>query len=259
MCSSDLRIAAILTTFELNSSSITQSWIENKFYSLDEERISNFRNRIRENVRFSQTKTKETNNNTSNNPSKKIRCKYCYRLGHTDSNCNDKSRKRPPSMPEWVSKIRCSKCKKSGHLLFNCPPKYKHKIRKLESNKPNDFNKTKENAAKATEFAGSVTHVRKCDINDAYYHINISQKSKNHKNGNSYRHRTSFNSDIHRCFLYHKLRVMNINRQKKDFWARKIFSNIILYYTGSIYDTIMKEIRRLSRYDITTQIGRAHV
>ena len=48
------RIASFLTTFELNPSSISQRWIENKFYSLDGERISNFRQRFnRENARFS--------------------------------------------------------------------------------------------------------------------------------------------------------------------------------------------------------------
>ena len=51
------RIASFLTTFELNPSSISQRWIENKFYSLDGERISNFRQRFnRENARFSLTR-----------------------------------------------------------------------------------------------------------------------------------------------------------------------------------------------------------
>ena len=36
------RIASFLTTFELNPSSISQRWIENKFYSLDEERMHLF-------------------------------------------------------------------------------------------------------------------------------------------------------------------------------------------------------------------------
>ena len=40
------RIVSFLTTFELNSNSITQRWIENKFYTLDEERITNFRNKF---------------------------------------------------------------------------------------------------------------------------------------------------------------------------------------------------------------------
>ena len=33
------RIASFLTTFDLNPSSISQRWIENKFYPLDEERM----------------------------------------------------------------------------------------------------------------------------------------------------------------------------------------------------------------------------
>ena len=33
------RIASFLTTFELNPSTISQRWIENKFYSMDEERM----------------------------------------------------------------------------------------------------------------------------------------------------------------------------------------------------------------------------
>ena len=38
------RIASFLTTFELNPSSISQRWIENKSYSLIEERMHLFRN-----------------------------------------------------------------------------------------------------------------------------------------------------------------------------------------------------------------------
>ena len=30
----------------------------------------------------------------------KIRCKYCYRVGHTDTLYRDKQDKRPPSMPQ---------------------------------------------------------------------------------------------------------------------------------------------------------------
>ena len=37
------RIASFLTTYKLNPSAISQRWKENKLYSLDEERISNFR------------------------------------------------------------------------------------------------------------------------------------------------------------------------------------------------------------------------
>ena len=47
-----------LTTFELNSNSITQRWIENEFYSLDEKRIMSFRNRLKENARFSISRTR---------------------------------------------------------------------------------------------------------------------------------------------------------------------------------------------------------
>ena len=36
------RIASFLTTFKLNPSSISQRWIENKFYSLDEEQMHLF-------------------------------------------------------------------------------------------------------------------------------------------------------------------------------------------------------------------------
>ena len=56
------RIFSFLTTFELNSDSITQKWIENNFYSLDEERILSFKGRIRENTRFSMTKDKRNDN-----------------------------------------------------------------------------------------------------------------------------------------------------------------------------------------------------
>ena len=52
------RIASFLTTFELNPSSISQRKIENKFFSLDEERIHLFRttNRFcKDSARFSNT------------------------------------------------------------------------------------------------------------------------------------------------------------------------------------------------------------
>ena len=45
------RIESFLTTFELNLNSTTQRWIENKFYSLDKERIMSFKNRFKENDR----------------------------------------------------------------------------------------------------------------------------------------------------------------------------------------------------------------
>ena len=149
------RIASFLTTFELNPSSISQKWIENKFYSLDEDRIISFKNRFRENARFSQEFNMKSKQQPSSNT---IRCKYCYRKGHSDNNCQDKANKRPPSMPEWISKATCAKCKKKGHLAFNCPPKYGNKI--VKSSK---FSKKKgpnkiESADHVTEFAGMVYH-----------------------------------------------------------------------------------------------------
>ena len=48
------RIASFLTGFEpTNPSSISQKWIENNFYSLDEDRLISFRNKFRESARFS--------------------------------------------------------------------------------------------------------------------------------------------------------------------------------------------------------------
>ena len=53
------RIASFLTGFELNTSSITQKWIENKFYSLDEKSMNYNRQRMfRESVRFTTSNTK---------------------------------------------------------------------------------------------------------------------------------------------------------------------------------------------------------
>ncbi len=69
------RIAALLTTFELNTSSLPQQWVENKFYSLDEERIISFRNRFKENARFSLDSNKSVKHQNSE---RKIRCRYCY-------------------------------------------------------------------------------------------------------------------------------------------------------------------------------------
>ena len=62
------RIASFLTTFELNKNAITQKWIENKFYSIDEERMNNQRSRMfRESARFTSSKDSQIN---SNNQSK---------------------------------------------------------------------------------------------------------------------------------------------------------------------------------------------
>ena len=164
------RIASFLTTFELNPSSISQRWIENKFYSIDEERILNFRRKFRENARFTnnggfQKSKYEANSNkcqnisSQNKPEKQ--CKYCYRKGHIDTECFDKKNKRPPSMPDWVSSATCEKCKRKGHLSFNCPPKYDNKKRKFKksffkqkSHNNEKFTKTD----KTSNFAGTTTH-----------------------------------------------------------------------------------------------------
>ena len=160
------RIASFLTTFELNPSSITQRWIENKFYSLDEERLHLFRttNRFcRENARYShsqkptRTTIQNPRNSSSSTPNKMLRCKYCYRPGHIDMNCRQKAMKRPPSMPEWVSKVECKKCKKKGHLSFNCPPKYDNKpIKHKNEQRYNKYNNKE--TANVCEFAGMTSH-----------------------------------------------------------------------------------------------------
>ena len=160
------RIASFLTAFELNSSSINQKWIENKFYSMDEERMSFHRQRIfKESARFTNSNNKSDNHNNRNkyqSNNKIIRCKYCYRTGHTDLSCPDKKRKRPPSMPLWVSGATCMKCKKKGHLSFNCPPKYackviKPKDYKYKSKNQESANKVEaqdDDKVKSVEFAG---------------------------------------------------------------------------------------------------------
>ena len=49
-----------------------------------------------------------------------IRCKYCYRTEHIDLVCPHKRRKKPLSVPLWVSNARCMKCKKKGlYILFS--------------------------------------------------------------------------------------------------------------------------------------------
>ena len=163
------RIASFLTAFELDKNSITQKWIENKFYSMDEERMSFHRQRLfKESARFTSsnsTQTSRSSNKGHNSNKKIIRCKYCYRSGHTDEDCLDKKQKRPPSMPAWISKTTCMNCKKKGHLAFNCPPKYACKIIRPKAQKFKYNNKTTANnvkdeinqAPKINEFAGMVT------------------------------------------------------------------------------------------------------
>ena len=98
------RIASFLTAFELNSSSINQKWIENKFYSMDEERMSFHRQKIfKESARVTKTSNKNdsyTNKNKHASNNKVIMCKYCYRTGHIDLACLEKKiKKKPPSIP----------------------------------------------------------------------------------------------------------------------------------------------------------------
>ena len=91
--------------------------------------------------------------------SKNIRCKYCYRLGHEDTECRQKQSKRPPSMPDWVSKIICSKCKKKEHhLAFNCPLKYDDKCIRSKSRPKIQSTNNESVAYTSTEFAGAATH-----------------------------------------------------------------------------------------------------
>ena len=159
------RIASFLTTFELNSSSITQRWIENKFYSLDEERMHLFRsaNRfLKKSARLATLKNlpkqiQNPRNSSSLTQHKLMRCKYCYKPEHTDINCRQKAMKRPPSMPEWVSKAECKKCKKKGHLSFNCPSKYDNKPIKHKNEQRYKRLNNKE-SANIWEFAGMTNY-----------------------------------------------------------------------------------------------------
>ena len=161
------RIAAILTNFELNPTSLSQPWIENKFYSIDEERLTSFRSRLTDSARYTNSSNRSSiSRNTpsqSNRRTSRIRCKYCYSAGHTDTSCQDKSRKRPPSVPIWISNLTCAKCKKKGRMAINCPPKYDNKIIKRKNTTPRP---PKEKAAHTTEFAGAV-HVYK-NTNHSY-------------------------------------------------------------------------------------------
>ena len=160
------RIASFLTTFELNPSSISQRRIENKFYSLYKERMHLFRttNRFhKESTRSNNTKkpmkvsTQTTKQLFSPTFNKSLRCKYCYRLGHSDTNCRRKAIKRPPYIPEWVSKAECKKCKKKGHLSLNCPPKYDNKPIRLQNE--NRYNKVnKKESTNFCEFVGITSH-----------------------------------------------------------------------------------------------------
>ena len=125
------RIASLLTQFELNSDIFNQRWLENKFYALDEERILHSKLGIKPPTTARYTQSPHNNHNRkSNNNKRPLRCKYCYKSGHSEQECRDRKMKRPPSMPEWVGNAQCNKCKKKGHLSFNCPPKFNNQKRK---------------------------------------------------------------------------------------------------------------------------------
>ena len=244
------RIAAFLTTFELNPSSITQRWIENKFYSLDEERINNFRNRLRESARFSNTQERNNKNErpTRNDNNTTLRCKYCHRLGHTDLNCPDKEHKRPPSMPDWVVRAKCEKCKKSGHLTFNCPPKYKYKVRKLNYKKKTNTSVSMERAAKATdEFAGNTYHIQKCYVRDGYKHTAEEYYPK--KNNQS---SADDQWNLSKSFLHHKLRNLRLSRQKHNYNTKKQFYKFLMHPNIPLLKLLSNELRRLNQFDFIT-------
>ena len=114
----------------------------------------------RESARFVQPNNDVEQNKNHQEP--KIRCKYCYRVRHTDASYRDKQHKRPPSMYQWAEHSTCMKCKKKGHLAFNYPPKYNCKVRKPPMGKNKSYNKNnsktqkEESAALVKEFAGMV-------------------------------------------------------------------------------------------------------
>ena len=233
------RIASFLTAFELNPSSISQKWIENKFYSMDEERMTYNRIRsFRESARFTTSNPRQNNmqNSKTRPPHKKIiRCKYCYRSGHFDSKCPDKANKRPPSMPEWISKATCLRCKKKGHLAFNCPPKYNCKIIKANSKNHNDGNRINANnvkdcadePAKLTEFAGMATTNKLYKIRRPNLHTHS------------------------RNFQQHRYRINNLCNDTSFHKQREKFNDLL--FTKSrcfgLQNLLTKEIHKLPNYD----------
>ena len=130
--------------------------------TLEDEMMHISRQRFhRESSRF----VEPSNDNEQNKSTQelKIRCKYCYRVGHTDTSCRDKQDKRQPSMPQWAKHATCMKCKKKVHLVFNCPPtKYNCKVGKPPVNKNKSYNKKnsktqkEESAALVKEFTSMV-------------------------------------------------------------------------------------------------------
>ena len=173
------RIASFLTQFELNPNAFNQRWLENKFYALDEERILHSKLGIKQTAQCRFISSNNTSKNSKNTKTNQKRCKYCYRIGHTDYECRNKQQKRPPSMPEWVANATCNICKKKGHLAFNCPPKYNNQKRKDNPKRFNRYNKFKnkdkqpssssinENVSTSDskgEYAAHVTHEKKVEF-----------------------------------------------------------------------------------------------
>ena len=96
------RMASFPTAFELNPSIISQRWIENKFYSMDEERMQNQSFRFpRENARHSLSSDNKQRGNFARKSTrgsfspknKTLRCKSCYKTGHMILNVNKKKPK----------------------------------------------------------------------------------------------------------------------------------------------------------------------
>jgi len=252
------RIASFLTAFELDKNSITQKWIENKFYSMDEERMSFHRQRLfKESARFTSSNSTQQNNSNKkreNSNKKIIRCRYCYRCGHTDETCMDRKQKRPPSMPSWVSKTTCLNCKKKGHLAFNCPPKYAYKIiRPKIQNFQNNKNKTTANnvkdesnqTPKMTEFAGMATSLPSCP-KIQFSHKKNTQNNRFMRHNQPYSHERRWN---HRdSYQYHKKKLNNISRSRSNDYHKDRFYHLLLKKNGNNYlqPTISHEIRKLN-------------
>ena len=83
-------IASLLTTYELDPTAFDQKWIENKFYTLDEERVLYQRSKTYAPHHASFVSTdKEPQEKDKSGNFDLARCKYCYKLGHTDVVCRD--------------------------------------------------------------------------------------------------------------------------------------------------------------------------
>ena len=75
------RITSFLAAFELNKNIMTQKWIENKFYSMNEERMNFHRQRLfKESARFTYSNPTQNNNRNQRQSSDKkiVRCKWHF-------------------------------------------------------------------------------------------------------------------------------------------------------------------------------------